>query len=89
MDILTSYEFVVSEGAFFISVNGQVLPSACDGFSVNKDNCLIFRLVDGDIVGYPIPDAFMELIGMSECVLFVKYVEGVIVNACNLMKLPV
>lgn len=88
-NFLTSYEFLVTSEDFIISVNGQVLPSACEGFSVNKDKLLIFRTSEGDIAGYPIPDEFIPLVNASKRILFVKFIDGIVVDSADLVKMPI
>jgi len=78
---LMSYEIVLNAEDFFISVNGPMVPSQCSGFSVDENMCLVFHHEAGDIISYPLPGAFEELITTSARVLVVKFWDGAVVDA--------
>ncbi|MFA6015952.1 MAG: hypothetical protein WC742_12880 [Gallionellaceae bacterium] len=84
--ILASYDILLNEDDFFISVNGVVKPSDCSGFSVDENECLVFHQDQGDVVSYPVPDTFKELIASSKKILFVRFEEGDVEDACELTK---
>ncbi len=83
---LTSFEVVLSEDDFFVSVNGQVLPSECSGFSLDENNCLVLHHEHGDVVSFPVPNEFLELVKSSDRILFVKFDNGVVVDGQDLTK---
>lgn len=84
--VLASYDVLLNEDDFFISVNGVVKPSDCTGFSIDENECLVFHQDQGDVVSYPVPDTFKELIASSKQILFVRFEEGDVEDACELTK---
>lgn len=81
LSALMSYEIVLNTEDFFISINGPMVPSQCSGFSVDENMCLVFHHDTGNIISYPLPGAFEELITTSERVLVVKFWHGTVVDA--------
>lgn len=81
LSALVSYEIVLNTEDFFISVNGPMVPSQCSGFSVDENMCLVFHHEAGNIISYPLPGAFEELITTSERVLVAKFCGGTVVDA--------
>lgn len=80
LSALVSYEIVLNAEDFFISVNGPMVPSQCTSFSVDENMCLVFHHEAGNIISYPLPGAFEELITTSARVLVVKFWEGAVVD---------
>lgn len=83
---LVSYEIILDDEDFLISVNGPMVPSQCSGFSVNENMCLVFHHADGNIISYPLPHEFEELITASDQILVAKFFQGTVIDAKVLTK---
>lgn len=68
-----SFEVVYNEDDFFVSVNGDCLPTMCSGFSLNEAECLVLRQGPMEFVSLPMPAEFVYLFGASNDVLFVHF----------------
>lgn len=86
MSTFVSLEFVFSETDFLVSVNDPVIPSECVGFSLNEYGCLVFHRHEGDLVSFPVPDPFIELITVADTILCVKFNENGVDDFCELLK---
>lgn len=72
---LLSFELVFTDDDFFVSVNGDCLPSMCDGFSLNDAGCFVLRQGPVEYVSQPMPDAMVPLFAASDDVLFVRFLS--------------
>jgi hypothetical protein len=83
---LTSFDVVSSEDDFFISLNGQVLPSECTGYSIDENKCFVLHQEAGDVVTFPIPEFFQSYFMETEKILFVRFMNGEVFDANELSK---
>lgn len=78
---LLEYEVVLGGQDFFVSLNGPCKPSECEGFSVDENGCFVLRQAVAEFVSLPIPDDYVELVAVSDEILFVQFAGGKVADA--------
>lgn len=72
---LLSFEVVITDDDFFVSVNGDCLPSMCDGFSLNETGCFVLRQGPVEFVSAPMSPQFVSLFSTNN-VLFAQFLPN-------------
>lgn len=73
---LLSFELVFSKNDFFVSVNGDCLPSICDSFRLNEAGCFVLQQGRFEFVSQPLPAELVPIILATPNVLFVHFLPN-------------
>lgn len=83
---LLSFELVFADDDFFVAVNGDCLPSSCDGYSLNEAGCFVLRQGPVEFVSHPMPAPLIPLLTAPKEVLFVQFLSEQTVDMKSLQR---